>query len=178
MSCSVVGLDGRLWLRLSAGIYNTKEDYKKVAVAVQRLQNREIAELEGVITGDGPLSCVVYRSESKGVYLYVENDDSLLTPGDKLASLLDLIEPLVSTGVTVDLVEDIADLFTKARAQRSCAYARRGRELPKWLGLNPNATFDLPDGRQCRGVLMPSICELPQGSAPGNSRRLLRAVTA
>jgi len=63
----------------------------------------------------------------------------------------------------------IADLFTKARAQRSCAYARRGRELPKWLGLNPNATFDLPDGRQCRGVLMPSICELPQGSAPGGS---------
>ena len=46
----------------------------------------------------------------------------------------------------------IADLFTKARAQRSCAYARRGRELPKWLGLNPNATFDLPDGRQSRGV--------------------------
>ena len=106
VSCSVVGLDGRLWLRLSAGIYNTKEEYKKVAVAVQRLQNREIAKLEGVITGDGPLSCVVYRSESKGVYLYVENDDSLLTPGDKLASLLDLIEPLVSTGVTVDLVED------------------------------------------------------------------------
>ena len=27
----------------------------------------------------------------------------------------------------------IADLFTKTRAQRSCAYARRGRELPKWL---------------------------------------------
>jgi hypothetical protein len=46
----------------------------------------------------------------------------------------------------------IADLFTKARAQRSCAYARRGRELPKWLVLNPNATFDLPDGGQYRGV--------------------------
>jgi len=46
----------------------------------------------------------------------------------------------------------IADLFTKTRAQRSCAYARRGRELPKWLVLNPNATFDLPDGGQYRGV--------------------------
>ena len=41
----------------------------------------------------------------------------------------------------------IAIVFTKTRAQRSCAYARRGRGPPKWLACIRTA-FGPPGGRQ------------------------------
>ena len=111
--CTVVPLQGLLWLQLSAHVYrDTAAEAATVVSALSKLADSEHARqqealrrrrlgLGDVLANDSaPVACVVYKSLRSSMYVYVEDAAALERLPQRLAVVLGALEPC---GVAIEL---------------------------------------------------------------------------
>ena len=100
-------IDNKEYIQIKPAVYNTALDFELVVTAIKSAAAAAEARKPGAAEHeDGPTSCVVYRSDVRGMYLYVRNAGQVTAPTEQLADVLDVLVSVKPTGVQLDLTQD------------------------------------------------------------------------